>query len=162
VGRGEINQDISRHLLRHTGGNIRVAYWNVHFPIRKLKMKKEADLYLRASDAGARAGHGVKVEPMLVGSPSTLLGNDVDPTKPTYVVEGGVCGFAGVVISPARGKFVSYLKWLDRGHKHYYGGYYVPCDAFGQSLVRKEAWCRAFVEVLGEAGIGCYSHSRMD
>jgi hypothetical protein len=131
-------------------------------PYKEIEMKKEADLYLRACDAGAKAGHGVKVDPMVVGSPSTLLGNDVDPSKPTYFVEGGVCGFAGVVIKPARGKFVSYLKYLDRGHKHYYGGYYVPCEAFGQSLTRKEAWCRAFVGVLGEVGISCYMDSRMD
>ena len=125
-------------------------------------MKKEADLYLRACEAGAKAGHAAVVDPMVVGSPSTLLGNDVDPSKPTYVVEGGVCGFAGVVIKPARGKFVSYLKYLDRGRKHYYGGYYIPCEAFGQSLTRKEAWWRAFVGVLGEAGVGCYMDSRID
>ena len=53
------------------------------------------------------------------------MGNDIDYSKPTYVVNDGVCGFAGVVIKPARGKFVSYLKSIGKGHKHYYGGWYV-------------------------------------
>ena len=77
-------------------------------------------------------------------------------------MEGGVCGFAGVVIKPARGKFVSYLKKLGMGYKHYYGGWYVSVREFGQSLTRKEAYAEAFAKVLGEAGMRCYVDSRMD
>ena len=73
-----------------------------------------------------------------------------------------VCGFAGVVIKPARGKFVSFLKSKDLGWKHYYGGFYMTCREFGQSLARKEAYCEAFAKVLGEAGMRCYVDSRMD
>ena len=67
----------------------------------------------RAHLMGMDAGRRVGVAPMVVGTPTELMGNDIDYSKPTYVVEGGVCGFAGVVIKPARGKFVSYLKSLD-------------------------------------------------
>ena len=77
-------------------------------------------------------------------------------------MEGGVCGFAGVVIKPARGKFVSYLKSLGMGHKHYYGGYYVPVREFGQSLARKEAYAEAYAKILSEEGMRCYVDSRMD
>ena len=111
---------------------------------------------------GMDAGRSVGVTPMVVGSPSTPLGNDIDYSKKTYFVEGGACGFAGVVIKPARGKFVSYLKSLGMGHKHYYGGWYFSVREFGQSLTRKEAYAEAFAKVLGEAGMRCYVDSRMD
>ena len=75
----------------------------------------------RAHLMGMDAGRSVGVTPMVVGTPTTLFGSEIDYSKKTYFVEGGVCGFAGVVIKPARGKFVSYLKSLGMGHKHYYG-----------------------------------------
>ena len=111
---------------------------------------------------GMDAGRGSTPTPMVVGSPSTPLGNDIDYSKKTYFVEGGACGFAGVVIKPARGKFVSYLKSIGIGHKHYYGGYYVSVHEFGQSLTRKEAYASAYAKVLSEAGFKCYVDSRMD
>ena len=124
--------------------------------VREEKLLETA--HLMGMDAGRRVG----VTPMVVGSPSTPLGSDIDYSKKTYFVEGGVCGFAGVVIKPARGKFVSYLKSIGMGHKHYYGGYYVSVRAFGQSMTRKEAFAEAFAKVLGESGISCYVDSQMD
>ena len=116
----------------------------------------------RAHLMGMDAGRSVGVTPMVVGSPSTLFGSDIDYSKKTYFVESGVCGFAGVVIKPARGKFVSYLKSIGMGYKHYYGGWYVSVREFGQSLTRKEAYAEAFAKVLGEVGMRCYVDSRMD
>ena len=71
---------------------------------------KARELYEKAHEAGMKAGNEVGVRPMIVGSPTTAFGSDIDYSKKTYVVEGGVCGFAGVVIKPARGKFVAFLK----------------------------------------------------
>ena len=116
----------------------------------------------KAHLVGMDAGRRVGVTPMVVGTPTELMGNDIDYSKKTYFVEGGVCGFAGVVIKPARGKFVSYLKSIGIGHKHYYGGYYVSVHEFGQSLTRKEAYASAYAKVLSEAGFKCYVDSRMD
>ena len=116
----------------------------------------------RAHLMGMDAGRRVGVTPMIVGSPSTPFGSDIDYSKKTYFVEDGVCGFAGVVIKPARGKFVSYLKSIGIGNKHYYGGYYVSVREFGQSLTRKEAYAEAYAKVLSEAGFKCYVDSRMD
>jgi len=116
----------------------------------------------RAHLMGMDAGRGSTPTPMIVGSPSTPFGSDIDYSKPTHFVESGVCGFAGVVIKPARGKFVSYLKSLGMGHKHYYGGWYVSVHEFGQSLTRKEAYARAYAKVLSEEGMSCYVDSRMD
>ena len=116
----------------------------------------------RAHLMGMDAGRSVGVTPMVVGSPSTPFGSDIDYSKKTYFVESGVCGFAGVVIKPARGKFVSYLKSIGIGNKHYYGGYYVSVREFGQSLARKEAYASAYAKVLSEVGMSCYVDSRMD
>ena len=116
----------------------------------------------RAHLMGMDAGRRVGVTPMVVGTPTELMGNEIDYSKKTYVVEGGVCGFAGVVIKPARGKFVSYLKSIGKGNKHYYGGWYVSVREFGQSLARKEAYADAFASVLKEVGMRVYVDSRMD
>ncbi len=125
-------------------------------------MSAEARLFESAHEAGLKAGHEVGVTPMVVGSPTELFGNEIDWNKSTYHVSDGVCGFAGVIIKPARGKFVSLLKKMGRGWKHYYGGFYMTCREFNQSLTRKEAYCEAFARVLGEAGLSCYVDSRMD
>ncbi len=111
---------------------------------------------------GMDAGRGSTPTPMVVGTPTETFGSEIDYSKPTYFVEGGVGGFAGVVIKPARGKFVSYLKSIGMGYKHYYGGYYVPVREFGQSLARKEAYAEAYAKVLSEEGMSCYVDSRMD
>ena len=111
---------------------------------------------------GMDTGRSVGLTPMVVGTPTELFGNEIDWDKSTYHVSDGVCGFAGVVIKPARGKFVSYLKSLGMGYKHYYGGWYVSVREFGQSMTRKEAYADAFAKVLTEEGMSCYVDSRMD
>ena len=123
---------------------------------------REEKLLEKAHLMGMDAGRSVGVTPMVVGTATDLFSSEIDYSKPVSVVNDGVCGFAGVVIKPARGKFVSYLKGLDKGYKHYYGGYYVPVREFGQSLTRKEAYAEAFAKVLDEEGLKCYVDSRMD
>jgi len=125
-------------------------------------MSVETRLFESAHEAGLKAGREVGVTPMVVGSPTELFGNEIDWDKSTYHVSDGVCGFAGVIIKPARGKFVSLLKKMGRGWKHYYGGFYMTCREFNQSLTRKEAYCEAFARVLGESGLKAYVDSRMD
>jgi len=125
-------------------------------------MSVETRLFESAHEAGLKAGREVGVTPMVVGSPTELFGNEIDWDKSTYHVSDGVCGFAGVIIKPARGKFVSLLKKFGLGWNHHYGGFYMTCREFGQSLARKESYCEAFASVLGEAGIRCYVDSRMD
>ena len=110
-----------------------------------------------------KAGHGCTPTPMVVGQPTTPLGNDIDYEKDTYYVADGVCGFAWVNIKPARGKFVKFLKDNNIGRKDcYYGGYTVWVSEFGQSMHRKENYARAFTSVLRENGLTAYNMSRMD
>lgn len=126
-------------------------------------MYDPAILYMGANDAGEQAAEACTPRPMVVGTPSTPSGNDLDPDKPQYLVEGGVCGFAWVNIRPARGSLVAHLKAVGVGRTDsYYGGYTVWVSGYGQSLARKMAYARAFAGILREAGLDARAHSRMD
>ena len=126
-------------------------------------MKTPQEIYTEAHSAGMAAGHGCTPTPMVVGTPTTPLGNDIDYSKDTYYVADGMCGFAWINIKPARGKFVKFLKDNDIGRKDsYYGGYTIWVSEFGQSVTRKENYARAFAKVLEDNGITAYSMSRLD
>ena len=120
-------------------------------------------IYSEAHSKGIAAGNACSPTPMVVGQPTTPLGNDIDYSKDTFYVSDGVCGFAWINIKPARGGFVKFLKDNKIGRKDsYYGGYTVWVSGFGQSLDRKTAYAQAFASVLKENGITAYSMSRMD
>ena len=132
------------------------------------KVKSAYDILVEASEAAEAAVKACRPTPIVVGSPSTPLGNDVDPTQQTWFIEGGVCGFASVVIKPARGKFVAELKKRGLGSSHYYGGYAVSSWEFAPSIRRDQSYERACaaakgaVEVLKSYGINAYVDSRID
>ena len=120
-------------------------------------------IYSEAHTKGMAAGNACTPTPMVVGEPTTPLGNDIDYSKDTYYVADGMCGFAWINIKPARGKFVKYLKDNNIGRKDsYYGGYTIWVSGFGQSMTRKENYARAFVKVLNDNGLKAYAMSRMD
>ena len=122
-------------------------------------MKKQtitvSELLKQAETAGLKAG--LEIVPTPVYFKDTHTGQ-------TYDSADGACGFAHVNISPARGKFVNYLKKLKKGHKSYYGGwdYWVSSQELGQSITRKEAYAKAFANVLKEWGINAMMMSRLD
>ena len=129
---------------------------------KKALGKREcARIYKEAYEAGLLAGKDADTPKFVVGSPTTALGSDIDFSKKTYILDG-LCGFAWVNISPARGAFVTYLKSIDAGHKGYYGGYEIWVREFGQSVDRKYAFAQAFAEVLGRYGIEASAGSRLD
>ncbi len=133
-----------------------------------VKTKTAYDILVEASEAAEAAVKACRPTPMIVGSPSTPLGNDVDPAQQTWFVEGGVCGFASVVIKPARGKFVAELKKRGIGSAHYYGGYSVSSWEFAPSIRRDQSYERACaasagaVKVLQSYGITAYVDARID
>ena len=49
-------------------------------------MKTPSEIYSEAHSAGMAAGHGCTPTPMVVGTPTTPLGNDIDYSKDTYYV----------------------------------------------------------------------------
>lgn len=129
----------------------------------------EEQIWSQAFEVGEKKAKATVPEPMIVGTPKTFFGNEIDETKKTYFVQGGVCGFGWVVIKPATGKFVKWLKAQNIGCKNYGGGYRVSAhpqftksSPLCQSLEINEAWASGFAEVLREYGIQAYAESRMD
>ena len=133
-------------------------------PIEKKKALTKTQckrIYVEAYEAGLAAGKDAETPQFVVGSPTTPLGNDIDFKKKTDVLDG-LCGFAWVTISPARGAFVNWLKANELGSKGYYGGYEIWVREFGQSVDRKAAFAGAFAQVLEKYGISAYAGSRLD
>ncbi len=125
-------------------------------------MKNFEALAAAADAAGMAAGNGAAVAPMVVGSPSTPFGNDLDPGKPMYFVADGVCGFAWVKIK-GNTAFGRWAKKAGLARPDYPNGLAISAGArFNQSMQRKEAWAYAYAKVLKEAGIEAYASSRMD
>jgi hypothetical protein len=119
-------------------------------------------LVAEADEAGKLAAEAHTPTPMIVGSPSTPLGNDVDYSKKTYFVEGGVCGFAWVHLPNGRSSFARWAKKNLGAHKSYYGGTDIWTRGYGQSMELKEKYAGAYAKVLAENGINAYPMSRMD
>jgi len=133
-----------------------------------VKAKAAYEIYVKASEAAEAAVRACRPTPMIVGSPTTPFGNEIDETKPTYFVEGGVCGFASVVIKPARGSLVALLKQRGIGRKSYYGGWDVSSWEFAPSIRRDQSYERACAAanaaaiVLRSYGINAGVDSRID
>jgi len=101
---------------------------------------------------GIQAGKNAGVIPMAVYDKNN-----------TYIVEGGVCGFAWLEIRPARGGLVTYLKKSGQGYYSEYNRCYIySIFHFGQSLTRKEAMAEAMAEYLRKYGYNVYANSRLD
>lgn len=113
-------------------------------------------VYDRAHQAGMQAGANAIPVPMVVQDDSSKV------VKQWHVPDG-VCGFAWVVVKPGTHSFARWAaKNLD-AKKDYYGGVTVKwVGEFNQSLERKEAYARAFCQVLNEAGVPASTRSRMD
>lgn len=132
------------------------------------KAKSAYDILVEASESAEQAVKDCRPTPIVVGSPTTPFGNEIDKTKETWFVEGGVCGFASVVIKPARGKIVAELKKRGIGSAHYGGGYsfsswqLAPSIRRDQSYERAVAAARGAVEVLQKYGVTAYVDARID
>ena len=119
-------------------------------------------IYQEAHEAGMKAAGNHTPTPMVVEQHSNMM-NDNSPVVKSWVVSGGVCGFAWINIKPANSKFA---KWLKANNivqnRSYYGGYDIWVSHFGQSMELKEKYAHAFANILNSYGIKAYSMSRMD
>ena len=124
-------------------------------------------LWKLAREAAMKAGQEAVPTPMIVGTPTpdTFFAPEgeakLDPGKPQYFVEDGVCGFAWVNV-PGNSSFGRWLKKNGYGRKGYPKGIDVSIHEFGQSMQRKEAAARAMAEVLRKGGVKARSQSWMD
>lgn len=127
-----------------------------------------ADIYNQAVNAGKAAMQAACPRPMIVGTPTTPLGNDIDFSKPVEIVMGGVCGFAWVNVKAGNSAFARWLVKQGLARKDsYYGGVTVWVFEGGQSMELKQAYAYAMAAVLhanaGTLGIkSAYAGSRMD
>lgn len=126
------------------------------------------DIFSEASTAATAAFHAAKPNPVIFGQAKSLFSNEMVPGTEEYVADG-VCGFAWVRIKPARGEFVKFLKSRNIGDKGVYGGYTISAyeigiPGFSQSMERKEAGCKAFVDVIKKyfPNMSIWVESRMD
>lgn len=122
------------------------------------KFLQFAGLAIAAEAAGLAAGEAAVPVPMVVQE-QQLFGNAVGKA---YFVEGGACGFAWINIRPGTSAFAKWMVKQGFARKAYEGGVQVWVSEFGQSMQRKEAYARAYAEVLQAHGITAYAGSRMD
>ena len=121
-----------------------------------------AVLYARAHEAGEAAAEAVTPTPMVVQERENPLDDNSAVVKTYAPVMEGPCGFAYVKVRPANGSFARWAK-AERGWRGAYGGgLEMSVRGYGQSLERKQAYARAFAEVLRSAGITALGYSRMD
>lgn len=119
------------------------------------------ELFDKARAAGLEALRKHTPKPMTVVERTNPL-DDSSPIRQAWHVSEGVCGFAWVVIHPGNCSFACWLRKNKIGHKHYYGGWEIWVSEGGQSMERKQAYAKAFAEVVNAAGIKAYTGSRMD
>lgn len=111
-----------------------------------------SEILIKATLEARKAFQDATPEPMTV----------TDGTN-TWTIDEGMCGFASINISPARGSFVQYLKKLNIGYSDsYLKGYTVSANTKSQSYERNKAWATAFADVLNSEGINATVHSRID
>jgi hypothetical protein len=120
-------------------------------------------VFAKAEAAGRVAADACTPRPMVVGEAKHILSNQIDYTRPTHIIEGGVCGFAWVIVRPGNSPFANWLKATERGTKDsYYGGVNIWIGDYGQSMERKLAHAAAMAASLNGSGFVAQSMSRMD
>ena len=130
-----------------------------------VKNKRWPELFRMADEAGDLESRLSKPTPMVVSEHENPF-DDNSPVNQSWYVSEGVCGFAWVVFKPATHSFVKWMKEQGHAGPNYGGGYSVWVRGYGQSMQRKEAYARAFAEVLRQAfdekKLRIYAQSRMD
>ena len=129
-----------------------------------------ARIFSEAQYEGALAANSTTPTTMIVGSPTTPLGNDIDPSKPIYVEPEGPCGFAWVTVRPGSSSFARWLVKEGHARPAYKGGVQIWIGGYGQSYERKMAHARAMADtltrILDAEGLGTgrriYAGGRLD
>ena len=126
------------------------------------------EIYDEAYAAGVAAVAAKVPVPMIVGTPTTPLGNDIDPSKTVYYVADGVCGFAWVWFPANTGwgrwakKNIGQTEYHAACRRGYPNGLDIWVTTGNQSMEKKQAFAQAFAGVLQSYGIDAYAASRED
>ena len=138
-----------------------------------IKDNEAVKISQEALEAGMAALNNAKPTPMVVQQHANVM-DDNSPVNKSWVVDGGVCGFAWISFkanTPANRKFLAGLKKAKlagdansgaKWTKSYQGGFSYWVSQGGQSMERKEAFAHAFATVLEKYGLTVYVGSRMD
>lgn len=119
-------------------------------------------IYQEAREAGIRAGNAANPAPMVVQEHENMM-DDSSPVKKQWVVPDGPCGFAWIIVKPGTSRFAKFLKARQYGKPDsYQGGVRIWVGDFNQSMMRKEAYAKAFADALRKYGIKASDYSRMD
>lgn len=120
-----------------------------------------AAIWDAADQAGLQAAEACTPTPIVVGTPTTPFGDDIDTNKPVYFVSGGLCGFAWVKFK-GNTAFGRWAKKEGFARPAYGGGLSYSVRTGGQSVAIKEAYAHAFAATLRDNGIEAYAESRLD
>lgn len=132
------------------------------------KAERDADfqaIHQLAHEAGMAAAEALTPTPMHVVQRANPWDDSSPVVKAYEPVLDGVCGYAYVNFRPGNHPYVNWLKRQGIGHKAYYGGYEISVPYFNQSMERKYAYARAYVETLHKLGpdtLRVYARSMMD
>lgn len=91
-----------------------------------------------------------------VPTPMVVKGYESTP------VMGGVCGFAWIEVRPRTSPLAKWLKTQGHSSSDYHKAVLVWVHQYGQSMARKEAYARAYAQVLRDSGYVAYANSRID
>jgi hypothetical protein len=128
---------------------------------REERDKKHEILFNLAKEAGDSALAACVPVPMVVCEHANPL-DDSSALVKAWNVPSGVCGFAWVVVRPGNCSFALWLKKHKGAARGYHGGMQLWTHAGGQSIEKKEAYARAFADVVRASGIDAYLDSRED
>lgn len=112
-------------------------------------------LYNKAHTAGHEAA--------MNKTPNPVTFQDSISGQKYYETEG-LCGFAWIIVRPGTSRFARWLKEQNKARTDsYYGGVCIWVSDYNQSVEKKEAYARAFAEILKDAGYNrVYAMSRLD
>ena len=149
---------------------------NIDFPVGSRNYAPEIDtdnsstaVIVGPYDTQPKAVRAAEVELVMMHYQKVMTAAQVAAKKAYDAYDGHwyPCGFANLVIKPARGRFATYLKEMCGASPAYGGGlsvsvYWLVSDGSSQSMEQKLAGVRAAVDVLKEHGVPCVAESRVD
>lgn len=124
-----------------------------------------AKVYAEMVVAAKEAVKACTPTPMMVGQAKGIFSNEIDRSKPVYIVNDGACGFAWVCLK-GNTSFGKWAKANEIARDAYPSGLkinaYKMAPEINQSIQKAEVAVAAAAKVLKDYGVECYTDSRLD